>query len=74
MLGWSRDHLAVQARVGVRTIIDFERSARSPIRATRDAIRDALEAGGVEFTDGDQPGVRMAARSLEEGNDGRRDG
>jgi len=59
MAGWSRAHLSAQAGVNERTIVDFERGARSPIRATRDAIQRALENAGVEFTNGDQPGVRM---------------
>jgi hypothetical protein len=30
-------------------------------RATLDALRRALEAAGVEFTDGGQPGVKLKA-------------
>ena len=34
-------------------------AARAVRRVTTGAIRAALEAGGVEFTNGDQPGVRL---------------
>lgn len=48
----SRDELAKSAAVAERTVIDFERGARQPIAATRQAIRLALERAGVEFRDG----------------------
>jgi hypothetical protein len=39
---------------------------------TIDALQGALEAAGIEFTNGDQPGVRLtkaaAARSAESGS------
>jgi hypothetical protein len=41
------------------TIIDFEVSSLPPKPAYLDAIREALERAGVEFTNGDQPGVRL---------------
>jgi transcriptional regulator with XRE-family HTH domain len=44
-----------------RTILDFEAGKRQPIKATLAAIQMALEAAGVEFTNGGQPGVRMAS-------------
>jgi hypothetical protein len=31
----------------------------APYERTLDDLRAALEAAGVEFTDGDQPGVRL---------------
>lgn len=62
LLDWSRKELAAHADVGERTIIDFERGARSPIPATLAAIQRALEAAGVEFipANGGGPGVRLA--------------
>ena len=59
MLEWSRDDLAVAAKVARRTVVDFERGARSPYDRTLADIRLALEAAGIEFTDGDAPGVRL---------------
>ena len=53
--------LADMAKVSTNTITRFERG--EPLKErTRDAIRAALESGGVEFTNGDQPGVRLKAR------------
>ncbi len=59
MIEWSRDVLAAESRVGKRTIVDFERGARSPQASTLLAIQRAFEAAGVEFTNGDAPGVRL---------------
>ena len=59
MLEWSRDDLAVAAKVARRTVVDFERGARSPYDRTLADIRLALEAAGIEFTDDDAPGVRL---------------
>jgi transcriptional regulator with XRE-family HTH domain len=50
--------LAAKARVSPATIVRFEASQELRER-TVDAIRAALEAAGVEFTNGDQPGVRL---------------
>jgi len=52
--------LAEAAKVSTNTITRLERG--EPLRGrTVDAIRSALEAAGVEFTNSDQPGVRMKA-------------
>ena len=61
MLGWSRDQLSEAAKVAKRTIVDFERSARSPQHSTIAAIKQALEAAGVQFIpeNGGGPGVRL---------------
>jgi transcriptional regulator with XRE-family HTH domain len=50
--------LAEAAKVSTNTITRFERGEELRER-TVDAIRAALEALGVEFTNGDQPGVRL---------------
>ncbi len=47
------------AIVGIQTVIAFEGGRRAPYARTLDAIRAALESGGVEFTNGDRPGVRL---------------
>jgi transcriptional regulator with XRE-family HTH domain len=57
-LSWGVRDLAREANVGVSTVSRFE-SGAEPIPATLAAIQRALEAGGVEFTNGDQPGVRL---------------
>ena len=62
LLNWSQEELAKRARVAKQTLADFERGARSPYPRTLADIREALEAAGVEFTNGDAPGVRLRQR------------
>jgi transcriptional regulator with XRE-family HTH domain len=50
--------LADAANVSTSTIVRFERGEVLLLR-TVDAIRGALEAKGVEFTNGDEPGVKL---------------
>jgi transcriptional regulator with XRE-family HTH domain len=50
--------LARAAKVSIDTITRFERGDQLKER-TVDAIQRALEAAGVEFTNGEQPGVRL---------------
>lgn len=54
----SQKQLADAAGVSVRTISHFEAGDRTPIRATIAALRSALEAAGIEFLDGEAPGLR----------------
>jgi transcriptional regulator with XRE-family HTH domain len=54
--------LAGRAKVATGTIVRLERGEALKER-TIDAIQAALEAAGVEFTDGDQPGVRLRKSS-----------
>jgi hypothetical protein len=51
--------LAAAAGLGLSTVVDFEKSRRAVSDEAQAAIRRALEAAGVEFTNGDQPGVRL---------------
>lgn len=64
LINWSRDELSLSAKVAKRTIVDFERGARSPQQSTLTVIRTALEAAGVIFIDqnGEGPGVRLKKR------------
>ncbi len=64
LLDWPRGRLARAACVGLRTIVDFERGARAPRDVTLEALRRALEAGGVEFIaeNGGGPGLRLKKR------------
>ena len=50
LLGWSKINLASQSGVGSFVIEKFERGARSMRPESLDALRNALEAAGVEFT------------------------
>ncbi|ARE38325.1 hypothetical protein RGUI_0184 [Rhodovulum sp. P5] len=61
LLGWSQGQLAGEAGIAVRTLISFEGEERVPRRATIDAMREALEAAGVEFIEenGGGAGVRL---------------
>lgn len=54
LLGWNAEKLAEEAKIGVATVRRFELG--SPIRdGSRQAIRQAMEAAGVEFI---ESGVR----------------
>jgi len=59
LLKWNQDELAAAAEVSEVTVRNFENERSSPQRATLAMMRQALEAAGVEFTNGDQPGVRL---------------
>src|SRR5215468_3459258 len=65
-LGLGVRELAAAAKVSIDTVARFERGDELKER-TIDALQRALEAAGIEFTNGDQPGVRLtkaaAARS-----------
>ncbi|RDD62887.1 helix-turn-helix transcriptional regulator [Ferruginivarius sediminum] len=59
----SQKQLADAAGVSVRTISHFEAGDRTPVRATVAALRRALEDAGIEFLDGDSPGLRLHSRA-----------
>lgn len=50
-LGWTQGDLAEKARVGLSTVKDYEAGKRTPIANNLDAMRRALEAFGIRFTD-----------------------
>lgn len=57
-VAWGVRDLAAQAKVSPDTVARLERGEALAPR-TLAAIRTALEAAGVEFTNGDAPGVRL---------------
>ncbi|MEG6508606.1 helix-turn-helix domain-containing protein [Methyloligella sp. 2.7D] len=59
LLDWTQTKLAATAGLGLSTIVDFEKSRREVSREAQAAIRGALEAAGVEFTNGKGLGVRL---------------
>jgi transcriptional regulator with XRE-family HTH domain len=59
LLNWTQQQIANVARVSVVTIRNFENEKSTPQRATLDVIQRAFESAGVEFTNGDRPGVRL---------------
>ena len=71
LLRWSVEELARHASLGRNTIKRAEaKDGKTSLTAANElAIRRACEAAGVEFTNGDQPGVRLskaaAARTAE---------
>jgi transcriptional regulator with XRE-family HTH domain len=58
-LKWNANDLARNAKVGISTVNRFEAGQAAPIPATLAAIKATFEAAGVEFTNGNAPGVRM---------------
>jgi transcriptional regulator with XRE-family HTH domain len=67
-LGLGVRELAAAAKVSIDTVARFERGDELKER-TIEALQRTFEAAGVEFTNGDKPGVRLtraaAARSAE---------
>ncbi len=64
MLRWSAQKLAAKAGVGVSTVQRMENAVGVPSASGKnlDAVQRALEAGGVTFTNGDEPGVKLRRR------------
>jgi transcriptional regulator with XRE-family HTH domain len=61
LLDWSQTELASRSNLSESTIRDFEKGRRVPSLNNLAAVRRAFEAAGVEFTNGNQPGVRLKA-------------
>jgi transcriptional regulator with XRE-family HTH domain len=68
MLRIEQSDLAVRAGVSLETIKRIERNPGkvSAYAATLEAIQHALEAAGVEFTNGDEPGVKLSGKAQKE--------
>jgi hypothetical protein len=61
LIRWEQRDLAEASKVSLPSIKRLE-TTPGPLAAqarTIEAIRTALESAGVEFTNGDQPGVRL---------------
>ena len=56
--------LAEGAMITRGVIVDFEKGRRVPTRNNLAAIQRVLEEAGVEFTNGDAPGVRLRKKKL----------
>lgn len=61
LLGWTARDLAQRAVVSVSTVnlIEGARGLPSTTREQMGAVRAALEEAGIEFLEGDAPGVRL---------------
>ena len=57
-VGWGVRELAKKAGVTANTVTRIENGADAK-QSTINRLQSALEAAGVEFTNGDQPGVRL---------------
>jgi transcriptional regulator with XRE-family HTH domain len=66
LLDWSQQQLAEVARVGVVTVRQFEGGGSTPRNATLDVLVRALESAGVEFMNGNAPGVRLKVAPIVE--------
>ncbi|OIN44461.1 transcriptional regulator [Pseudomonas azotoformans] len=64
MLGWSREHLAIQAGVAVEAVQQFE-NQYDVGDETRLALAFRLEAEGLVFFPGFAPGWGMSARRVD---------
>lgn len=49
-LAWTQAELASRANVGLSTVKDYEGGKRTPIANNLDALKKALESGGITFT------------------------
>jgi transcriptional regulator with XRE-family HTH domain len=58
-LGWGVRDLAAKAKVSLDTVVRFEGGDLLKER-TIEALQRVFEQEGLEFTNGDQPGVRFA--------------
>ena len=58
-IGWGVRELAKRAGVTANTVTRIENGADAK-QSTMDRLQHALEEAGVEFTNGDQPGVRLS--------------
>ncbi|MER9900094.1 transcriptional regulator [Mesorhizobium sp. M0130] len=60
LLDWTQPRLADAAKLGLSTVVDFEKQRRRTISGdAKTAIRTALEAAGVEFING--TGLKLRA-------------
>ena len=58
-LGWGVRRLAEMAGVNANTVTRIENGADAK-QSTMEALQQALEAAGIEFTNGERLGVRVA--------------
>jgi transcriptional regulator with XRE-family HTH domain len=60
LLGWSRAHLAQRAGLSMPTVKRVEtEGAVNVSEDARQTLKATLEGAGVQFTNGDTPGVRL---------------
>jgi transcriptional regulator with XRE-family HTH domain len=64
LLNWTQAELAAESGVSGVTIRKFERGQSALRSATRRILEQTLEAAGITFTDGDEPGVKLRIAPL----------
>lgn len=65
LAGLTQVELAERAKLNPNTIRDMEARGEAVLRSSLETVRAvqlALEAAGVEFLNGDRPGVRVKAK------------
>jgi transcriptional regulator with XRE-family HTH domain len=66
LLRWSAEELARRTSLGLNTIkrAEAKDGKTSLTEANEIAVRRAFETAGIEFTNGDQPGVRVTKAAV----------
>jgi hypothetical protein len=65
LLGWARHELARRAVVSDATVYALENTHRTAANmSTLAAVQMTLEAEGIEFLEGDAPGLRLHPKKL----------
>ncbi|CBS87016.1 helix-turn-helix transcriptional regulator [Azospirillum lipoferum] len=59
LLDWKQSDLAAAAGISETALANIERGATDPRVSTMNSIQQALEAVGIEFFNGGEPGVRL---------------
>lgn len=59
MLDWTQGELAERAGISKTGLNNIERGASDPKSSTLGAIQRVLEEAGLEFTNGNEPGVKL---------------
>ena len=59
MLGLTQAEVAKRAGISTTGLNNIERGASDPKASTLAAVQQVLEAAGVEFTNGGEPGVKL---------------
>jgi ribosome-binding protein aMBF1 (putative translation factor) len=62
LLDWSRSKLGDKAGYSLPTVQRVEKGGAKVSDEVRQRLKETLEAAGVEFIDGDAPGVRLHPR------------
>ena len=62
LIEWTQAELAAASGLSEMSIKNIERGFTDPRVSTLSAIIRALEAEGIEFTNGDAPGVKIKPR------------